>query len=59
MSVHLFAFVDFVNIFIRYKSRHHTSELSINFINVCSSLQSAYLINSIQVSFHVEFNQFG
>ena len=29
MSVHLSAFVDFVNIFIRYRSRHRTSDLSL------------------------------
>ena len=29
MPVHLSDFVDFVNMFIRYRSRHHTSELSV------------------------------
>ena len=36
MSVHLSAFADFINVFIRHSSRHHTLELLINFINVCS-----------------------
>ena len=78
MSVHLSAFVDFVNIFIRYRSKQRTLELpamatkmvsttlfyqkrnffcgtkiSINFVNVCSSLHSLYFLNSIQVSFQV------
>ena len=29
MSVHLSAFVDFMNMFIRYRSRYHTAELSV------------------------------
>ena len=52
MSAHLSVFVDFMNIFIRYRSIRHTSELSINFM-FAQSLNSAYLINSIHVSFYV------
>ena len=52
MSVHLSAFVDFVNVFIRYSLRHHTSEPSINFINVCSK-PALCILNKFDTGFYL------
>ena len=40
VSVHLSAFVDFTNMFIRYKSRHRTSELSVIATEMVSTIFS-------------------
>ena len=41
MSVHLAAFVGFINfMFIRHRSRHHTSELSVMAVEMFSSFFS-------------------
>ena len=43
--MHVSAFVDFVNMFIRYRSRHHTLELSV----MASEIVSTTLFSSKEV----------
>ena len=65
--MHLSATVDFANIFIRYRYTQSTSELSLIVTEMVSTTgffsikklfllnESAYFLNSMQISFHVVF----
>ena len=56
MSVHLSAFVDFVNIIIRYRSRHQMSELSVMANEMVSTVffpvKKLFLQNKNLIKFH-------